>query len=846
MKRAMKLVLSIVLALNLIFSTAAFSGVFVLSVDSLSQTNTNSNATKIAIETAESLTIEKFGLVNKTIVKEDIKNSLDRTEYDKIVGFATDYATSRESEFLQASTDNIKLVHLGNDSDNKRIQQIEAFANRLNIKIEDAITTSVVTSYEKSRDLVTISLYEWTFYDYDDLSDNIHTIDVSGYGIEHTISLKDDNDSFIIISDTYFDDMVEVDPSAVNKVGISDEPILDNNMDIEVGKLSATSMSTNFYTNYNPDAVAVYADQWVYSGASSSTSGVWEQYYNPAYYNFNSVGGDCANYTSQAILAGGMPQVYGTPYGQDGWYYTASNNRSGTWTMASYLRTWMANNRGVLVDSPSAADIYKGSPVFYDWYNDGSWDHATICVGTNSAGTPIIDSHNNDKYHVNWNYGYSSTIHSTVQLTPYNNYIPSTPTLSSNSSVYGLWSDATFNFNAQGATRIVFSIYYNYGAELYFTGEFAPQSSYTRQFGAAGQYSCCFTAYYPGGSFVESAWLGFTVVEDISVYFPAPPDVWVSDSTILQDEEFTLHFWSEKASFYRVNVYLENDLFSTTDYYVSSATISLPTVGNYEVRVAAINDFGHNYGYVNFPVLSAIPDKPYIAFSKDAVAQDESITINFWSERATRYWVGIYKEGELLLDEYTYFGNYTVSFIDMGQYDVIIAADNSYGWQASQLSFIVYSNAPINMLTQIDSTTVINHENGYIYGLQAGVTKAHFENNLVQLQGYARLEYSTISDTLCTGTKVNLVSSLTDEIVQSYTVLLFGDVNGDGNIDSIDAGTMVDYENYMFSWDPTSDTAYLKAGDLNGDGNVDSIDAGIAVDAENYLVTIDQTTGLAS
>jgi len=32
---------------------------------------------------------------------------------------------------------------------------------------------------------------------------------------------------------------------------------------------------------------------------------------------------------------------------------------------------------------------------------------------------------------------------------------------------------------------------------------------------------------------------------------------------------------------------------------------------------------------------------------------------------------------------------------------------------------------------------------------------------------------------------------------------------------------------------------------VNGDGNVDSIDAGLLVDSENYLVNINQTTGLA-
>jgi len=35
-----------------------------------------------------------------------------------------------------------------------------------------------------------------------------------------------------------------------------------------------------------------------------------------------------------------------------------------------------------------------------------------------------------------------------------------------------------------------------------------------------------------------------------------------------------------------------------------------------------------------------------------------------------------------------------------------------------------------------------------------------------------------------------------------------------------------------------------RAADVNGDGNIDSADAGIVVDYSNWFVGIDQTTGL--
>lgn len=82
--------------------------------------------------------------------------------------------------------------------------------------------------------------------------------------------------------------------------------------------------------------------------------------------------------------------------------------------------------------------------------------------------------------------------------------------------------------------------------------------------------------------------------------------------------------------------------------------------------------------------------------------------------------------------------------------------------------------------------------------------------------------------------------------VRYHSVFLLGDVNFDGNTDGLDAGLIVDFENFFVEWDAIVDAAALKAADLNGDGMVDSIDAGILVDVENNLRTINQATGLAA
>lgn len=144
------------------------------------------------------------------------------------------------------------------------------------------------------------------------------------------------------------------------------------------------------------------------------------------------------------------------------------------------------------------------------------------------------------------------------------------------------------------------------------------------------------------------------------------------------------------------------------------------------------------------------------------------------------------------------------------------------------------------------STTVIDPQTNFVYGLKDNLTKADFENGFIRISGDVKLEYEFFAGVFGTGTKVKLVDNTTRSVLLTYTILIFGDVNGDGNIDAIDAGVLVDYENSTNSWDALADAAQYKASDVNGDGNIDSIDAGILVDIENNLKTINQATGLAA
>ncbi len=82
---------------------------------------------------------------------------------------------------------------------------------------------------------------------------------------------------------------------------------------------------------YNRAAAVAYARRWALSR-------------NPAYYDFEKIGGDCTNFASQSIYAGAGIMNF-TPV--TGWYYRSSYDRSASWSGVEFLYRFLINNRSV-------------------------------------------------------------------------------------------------------------------------------------------------------------------------------------------------------------------------------------------------------------------------------------------------------------------------------------------------------------------------------------------------------------------------------------------------------------------------------------------------------------------
>jgi len=82
--------------------------------------------------------------------------------------------------------------------------------------------------------------------------------------------------------------------------------------------------------NYNRSKAVAYADKWALSR-------------NPQFYNFSGIGGDCANFASQCLYAGGGVMNFKPLYG---WYYVSANDRTPSWSGVKYLYNFLVGNEG--------------------------------------------------------------------------------------------------------------------------------------------------------------------------------------------------------------------------------------------------------------------------------------------------------------------------------------------------------------------------------------------------------------------------------------------------------------------------------------------------------------------
>lgn len=134
------------------------------------------------------------------------------------------------------------------------------------------------------------------------------------------------------------------------------------------------------------------------------------------------------------------------------------------------------------------------------------------------------------------------------------------------------------------------------------------------------------------------------------------------------------------------------------------------------------------------------------------------------------------------------------------------------------------------------TTTVIDTMNGYIYGINPYITNPF--DYFTVANGYTCESIHSRDNAFGTGSQFIVKSG--DTTVAKYTLIIFGDVNGDGWYDGMDSMIVSCLANGMMTQDDVGEAVYMAA-DCNHDGVIDQLDVDILREAGVLLANIDQS-----
>lgn len=131
---------------------------------------------------------------------------------------------------------------------------------------------------------------------------------------------------------------------------------------------------------YNREDAVLYARKWALGA-------------NPRYYHFAGIGGDCTNFISQCLYAGGGVMNYNKYYG---WFYKDILNRSPSWTSVEYLKDFLLRENGVgPIGELATINKLERGDIIQLKQNPTHFNH-TVIISNIVRGKIYVCAHSND------------------------------------------------------------------------------------------------------------------------------------------------------------------------------------------------------------------------------------------------------------------------------------------------------------------------------------------------------------------------------------------------------------------------------------------------------------------
>lgn len=137
--------------------------------------------------------------------------------------------------------------------------------------------------------------------------------------------------------------------------------------------------SKKYDVAYNREAALNYANEYVTKR-------------NPAYQAYDDGGGNCMNFASQTMYAGGIPL---DKTGSATWYHQSTMNKgigkTYSWTSTNYFYSYAKNNTGYGLVSEVDANLFTAEPGDIAQVGFDGYSHTTIVVGQVKKDDKVVD-----------------------------------------------------------------------------------------------------------------------------------------------------------------------------------------------------------------------------------------------------------------------------------------------------------------------------------------------------------------------------------------------------------------------------------------------------------------------
>ncbi|MDE7172508.1 MAG: amidase domain-containing protein [Oscillospiraceae bacterium] len=311
------------------------------------------------------------------------------------------------------------------DSNESWQARISRWAEELEIVILSQESTYSIKSVIAQDDTQTkLLVYIWTTLEYENIDEHEESY-IMGFGMDHILTLDNCNNSVAVVEDSFVDNLLNYSQGNPNDCALLLAECDNTGAEELPLDIGFEAQATAVYASYRPSAAVTYSDKWVGHTNVGSSVSMNPSTYNPEYYYYPNA--DCANFVSQCMLAGGMPQ---------GGAWTVTKNTGSTvpvadnacaksgiaWRAVSYFRNYWKGQGYSEIPVVSASKAAAGNPIFSD-------GHVMLIVDVDSKGRIIINGHNDDAYHYplqpsstyktfelthNYSYVYTDTTHTRV------------------------------------------------------------------------------------------------------------------------------------------------------------------------------------------------------------------------------------------------------------------------------------------------------------------------------------------------------------------------------------------------------------------------------------------------